>query len=65
MKNCIGPLDMNFISKNIVNDISPNCPPCYTDDCPSYKGEGGFVLEVPAGTCKNQNIKIGDRVDYQ
>jgi uncharacterized membrane protein (UPF0127 family) len=64
MKNCIVPLDMIFISKNIINDISPNCPPCDADDCPSYKGQGGFVLEVPAGTCRNQGIKIGDIVDY-
>jgi uncharacterized membrane protein (UPF0127 family) len=64
MKNCIVPLDMIFISKNIINDISPNCLPCDADDCPSYKGQGGFVLEVPAGTCRNQGIKIGDIVDY-
>ena len=65
MKNCIIPLDIIFISENIINDISPNCPPCDTDECESYTGTGGFVLEVPAGTCKNQGIKIGDKVDYQ
>jgi uncharacterized membrane protein (UPF0127 family) len=64
MKNCIVPLDIIFISKNIINDISPNCLPCDAGDCPSHKGEGGFVLEVPAGTCRSQGIKIGDIVDY-
>ena len=65
MKDCIIPLDIIFISKNIITSISPNCPPCNTDDCDTFQGKGGFVLEVPAGTCENQNIKVGDRVDYQ
>ena len=27
MKNCVVPLDIVFIKKNIVNDISTNCQP--------------------------------------
>ena len=56
---------MPFIKKNIVNDISPNCPPCDTEECETYEGDGGFVLELPANTCRSLGIKIGDRVDYQ
>ena len=64
MKNCVVPLDIIFISKNIINDISPNCPPCETEDCPTYHGQGGFVLELPAGTCRGLGLKIGDVVDF-
>jgi uncharacterized membrane protein (UPF0127 family) len=35
-----------------------------SEECPSYEGEGGFVLELPGGTCKTLGIRIGDRVDY-
>ena len=59
------PLDIIFIKKNIVNDISPNCPPCDTEECETYEGDGGFVLELPANSCRSLGIKIGDRVDYQ
>jgi uncharacterized membrane protein (UPF0127 family) len=65
MKNCVVPLDIVFIKKNIINDISPNCPPCDTEECETYEGDGGFVLELPANTCRSLGIKIGDRVDYQ
>ena len=65
MKNCVVPLDIVFIKKNIINDISPNCPPCDTEKCETYEGDGGFVLELPANSCRSLGIKIGDRVDYQ
>jgi uncharacterized membrane protein (UPF0127 family) len=54
MKDCIVPLDIVFISHGYVEDISPNCPVC----------NEGFVLELPAGTCREKKIKIGDRVDF-
>lgn len=63
MKNCIIPLDIVFISDNEIQDISPNCPPCQDDYCPSYQGYGGFVLELPAGTCRSKKIRIGDKVE--
>lgn len=65
MKNCIVPIDMVFISDNIIEDISPNCPPCIDDECPSYQGVGGFVLELPGGTCRSKKIKIGDEVVFE
>jgi uncharacterized membrane protein (UPF0127 family) len=64
MKDCIVPLDIVFISHGYVEDISPNCPVCNEVPCPSYKGKGGFVLELPAGACREKKIKIGDRVDF-
>lgn len=65
MKNCIVPIDMVFISDNVIEDISPNCPPCTFDPCPSYKGKGGFVLELPGGTCRSKKIRIGDEVVFE
>jgi len=65
MKNCIIPIDMIFISDGIIEDISPNCPPCTTDECPSYSGMGGFVLELPGGTCRSKKIRIGDEVVFE
>jgi len=65
MKNCIIPIDMVFISDGIIEDISPNCPPCTTDECPSYSGMGGFVLELPGGTCRSKKIRIGDEVVFE
>lgn len=65
MKNCIVPIDMLFISDGIIEDISPNCSPCESDPCPSYQGKGGFVLELPAGTCRSKKIRIGDKVVFE
>jgi uncharacterized membrane protein (UPF0127 family) len=62
MKKCLVPLDIIFISNNIIQDISPNCSPCDSDECPTYSGYGGFVLELPGGTCRSKKIKIGDTV---
>ena len=65
MKNCIVSIDMVFISDNVIEDISPNCPPCKSDSCPTYKGKGGFVLELPGGTCRSKKIRIGDKVVFE
>lgn len=63
MKNCLVPLDMIFISFNEITKIHHNCKPC-TKDCPTYSGNGNIVLEVKGGTCKKENIKIGDQVTF-
>lgn len=65
MKNCIIPLDIVFIDGNTIEDISPNCPPCHSERCPSYQGKGGMVLELPANYCRENMIKIGDTVDFE
>lgn len=64
MKNCVVPLDIIFISKGVIEDISPNCPPCVSIDCPTYEGKGSMVLEVLGGTCRKKGIRIGDQVDF-
>ena len=64
MKNCIIPLDIIFIDRDKITDIAHNCPPCNEEDCPTYNGYGGFVLELPGGTCKELGINVGDHIDY-
>lgn len=61
MKNCLIPLDIVFVNKNIISRIHHNCQPCDMD-CPErYTGIGDHVVEFPAGTC--QNFKVGDRIN--
>jgi uncharacterized membrane protein (UPF0127 family) len=64
MKNCIIPLDIIYITKNKINKIHHNCPPCETDNCPSYQGNGNIILEIKGGSCRNLNIKENDTVEY-
>jgi uncharacterized membrane protein (UPF0127 family) len=64
MKNCIVPLDIIFLSKKKIKNISHDCPPCADDNCPTYNGWGDFVLELPGGTCKKLGLNIGDEIDY-
>ena len=64
MKNCLIALDIIFLDRDKITNISHSCPPCDGEDCPTYQGHGGFVLELPGGTCKDLGIKIGDRIDY-
>lgn len=63
MKNCIIPLDIIFINKNLrVQKIFGDCLPCGTDnDCEKYCGEAKYVLEIDGGLCDNLNINEGDR----
>ena len=62
MKNCIIPLDMIFIDKNmVITTIQHSCMPCNSElndnyICPNYSGFGNFVIEVEGGTCKRLNI---------
>lgn len=64
MKNCIIPLDIIMISDNTITKIHHDCPPCTTDDCGNYCGEGDIVLELKGGTCKNLGIQEGDEVIF-
>lgn len=64
MKNCIIPLDIIFIINDKITKIHENCPPCYSNDCPTYSGQGNIVLELPAGSCSLHNIKVGDKLAY-
>ena len=62
MKNCIIPLDIIFIEDGKISHIHHNCPPCKTEDCENYCGEGDFILEIKGGTSKKYGFKIGDVV---
>jgi uncharacterized membrane protein (UPF0127 family) len=64
MKNCIIPLDIIIIKNNVIVNIHFDCPPCESDDCPSYCGNGNIVLELEGGTCDILNIQPGDSVEY-
>jgi uncharacterized protein len=62
MKNCIIPLDIIMIDNNVITKIHHNCPPCTTEKCQRYCGNGNMVLEVMGGLCEKRNIKEGDMV---
>jgi len=64
MKNCIIPLDIIMIKNNVIVNIHHNCPPCHSEECPSYCGNGNIVLELEGGTCENLGIEAGDSVKY-
>jgi uncharacterized membrane protein (UPF0127 family) len=62
MKNCLIPLDIVFVNKNIISRIHHNCPPVNSNSLnpPKYTGIGDHVIEFPGGSCTN--FKVGDRV---
>jgi len=64
MKDCIIPLDIIMIKNNVIVNIHHDCPPCKSDDCPSYCGKGNIVLELEGGTCEEVGIEPGDSVEY-
>ena len=65
MKNCIIPLDIIFIDNNlIITSIHHNCEPCESEPCDNYEGKGKYVLEVPSGTCKTEDINEGDNCEF-
>lgn len=64
MKNCIIPLDIIMIKNNVIVNIHHDCPPCLTEPCPNYCGNGNIVLELESGTCEHLGIEPGDSVEY-
>lgn len=63
MKNCLIPLDIVFVNKNVISRIHQNCPPPdpHSYNPPKYTGIGDHVVEFPGGTCSD--MKVGDRVN--
>jgi uncharacterized membrane protein (UPF0127 family) len=63
MKNCLIPLDIVFVNKNVISRIHHNCEPAdkHSMNPPKYTGIGDHVIEFPGGTCSN--MKVGDRVN--
>ena len=64
MKNCLMPLDIIFITGNQITNIENGCPPCEDSNCKSYSGVGDKVLELPGGYCNNNNITVGDEIEF-
>ena len=64
MKNTLIPLDMIFISRDLVIVEITTMQPCITDPCPDYTSRqpAQYVLEVNAGYCRSRNIIIGDKI---
>ncbi len=64
MKNTLIPLDMIFISRNLVIVEITTMQPCITDPCPDYTSRqpAQYVLEVNAGYCRSRTIRTGDKV---
>jgi len=64
MKNCIIPLDIIFINDGKITKIHHNCPPCATNECKRYPGDGNLVIEMRGGTCRELNIRRGAKVEF-
>jgi len=67
MKNTLIPLDMIFISRNLVIVDITTMQPCITNPCPDYTSRrpAQYVLEVNAGYCRSLNILIGDKISSE
>lgn len=67
MKNMKFPLDILWLDqeKRIVH-IECDVPPCRADPCASYipKLPGMFVLELQAGSVKDNGLKLYDRLEF-
>jgi hypothetical protein len=64
MKNTLIPLDMIFISRDLIIVDITTMQPCRLDPCPGYTSRqpAQYVLEVNAGYCRSHKIEIGDKV---
>ena len=60
MKNTYIPLDILFIKEDTIVDIRENTTPLSLTKIRSAKPYT-MAIEVNAGYCKNNNIKIGDK----
>ncbi len=63
------PLDILWLDHNgKIVEISADTPPCKTDanSCPNYGGHelALAVLELPAGSVKKHNLKVGMTVRF-
>jgi uncharacterized protein len=63
------PLDIIWMDHgHRIVEMSANTPPCTTkaSECSNYGGnfKSTFVLEVGAGIAANNNLKVGDYLDF-
>ena len=67
MMNMYVPLDILWLDKEkrIVH-IEEDAPPCIRTPCPSYVSQvpAMYVLELTAGSVKDQELKMKDRIDF-
>lgn len=65
MKDMKFPLDIIFINDDRIVDIKENLAVPSGNQIPSYrtKEKANYVLEVNAGFCKDNHIRVGDKVD--
>ncbi len=67
MKNMKFPLDLLWLDqeKRIVH-IECDVPPCRADPCATYSPQipGLFVLELQAGSVKQNKLKLYDRLEF-
>ena len=66
MKNMNFPLDIIFIDKEKeVKYIASDVQPCETEECPSIRAGMPimYVLELNAGTAKEINLNVGDKLN--
>ena len=67
MKNMKISLDVIWLDKDKkIVYIHENVQPCKTDSCPMYSPDkkAMYVLEVNANFSKEQNIQVGDNVNF-
>jgi uncharacterized membrane protein (UPF0127 family) len=64
MKNTLVPLDIIWMDDGFRVLHVETAPPCRADPCPSYgpPRKARFVLEVRAGSAKQDGLKIGDQL---
>ncbi|MCJ7664252.1 MAG: DUF192 domain-containing protein [Desulfobacterales bacterium] len=64
MKNTLIPLDMVFISRDLVIVDITTMQPCTADPCPAYTSRqpARYVLEINAGYSRSHHIAIKDKV---
>jgi uncharacterized membrane protein (UPF0127 family) len=66
MRNCLVPLDILWLDKGFqVVEMAVDRQPCPPQgDCPSFVPMrlASYVLEVAAGTAREQKLAIGDRI---
>jgi uncharacterized membrane protein (UPF0127 family) len=67
MKNTLIPLDMIFISRDLVIVDITTMQPCAAYPCPDYTSRqpAQYVLEINAGYSRSLNILIGDKISSE
>ena len=70
MYHTLIPLDIVWMNTDHrIVEMSPNTPPCRgkAKTCPNYGGNvpSKFVLELPAGSIKENHLKVGEQIAFR